>query len=85
MTGRLPNVSPQVQQEIAVLLANGDREGATLRLRRYRSNEENDYVVQRSRSEWAALETRKSGNRLLIVFILLALAAALALWLIRKH
>ena len=85
MTGRLPNVSPEVQQEIAVLLAKGDREGASLRLKRYRSDEESAYLIRRSRGEWAAAKTRKSRSRLLIVFGLLALASALTVWLSLKR
>jgi hypothetical protein len=81
MKGRLLNVSPEVQQEIAVLLANGDATGADRRLSRYRSNEERDYLIKKRGSKTAGRSSLSSESRLLMVIIVLAVAAALVVWL----
>jgi hypothetical protein len=78
-TAGLSNVSPEAQQEIAALLADGNRKGAALRLFQYRSNEERAFLIRENRKD-LRLEGR---TRSLIVLALLiaALILGTAIWL----
>jgi hypothetical protein len=85
VTGRLLNVSPEVQQEIAALLAKGDSTGANQRLSQYRSNEERAYLIQKARSEAADRNPRKSGSRFLVLILLVVSAALVACLVLRTR